>query len=195
MAFCANCGTKSVDGGRFCQNCGTPVAGAPSAAPVSQTQKPPPPYPGPPQQQDEKAPPGHFKVQLPLTGAVPGQMMQVQVPKEYPQAGQWSTFRIPPGSQPGGHVYAPLPTGGGAGGQFNAPYGGNGGYNNGGYPQYQQGPPQYQQGPPQYQQGPPQYQQGPPQYQQNTGMGAGTTALAAGAGVLGGWMLADAIFD
>jgi len=26
-------------------------------------------------------------------------------------------------------------------------------------------------------------------------MGAGTTALAAGAGVLGGWMLADAIFD
>ncbi len=47
--FCANCGTKSVDGGRFCQNCGTPVVGAPSAAPVSQPQKPPPPYPGQPQ--------------------------------------------------------------------------------------------------------------------------------------------------
>jgi len=28
----------------------------------------------PPQQQDEKAPPGHFRVQLPLTGVVPGQV-------------------------------------------------------------------------------------------------------------------------
>jgi hypothetical protein len=129
-------------------------------------------------QQEQQAPPGTFKVQLPH-GVQPNQMMQVQVPQGYPQAGQVSTFRVPPGSRPGGFVFAPLPTGAPPqGGQFHAPYG-NGGYNNGAYGGYNQ-PGGYQQG---------------GYYPQNNGPSAGGTALAAGAGALGGFLLADALFD
>jgi hypothetical protein len=39
-----------------------------------------------------------------------------------------STFKVPPGSRPGGFVFAPLPTANyGGGDQFTQPYG-NGGY-------------------------------------------------------------------
>ena len=113
-------------------------------------------------------------------------MMQVQVPPGHPQAGQVSTFRVPPGCKAGGFVFAPLPTGAAAqhGGQFNAPYGnggyGNGGYSNGGYGGYNQ---------------PGGYPAQGGYYQHNNGPSAGGTALAAGAGALGGFLLADALFD
>eukprot|EP00277_Geminigera_cryophila_P021681 CAMPEP_0179469154 /NCGR_PEP_ID=MMETSP0799-20121207/49921_1 /TAXON_ID=46947 /ORGANISM="Geminigera cryophila, Strain CCMP2564" /LENGTH=158 /DNA_ID=CAMNT_0021275555 /DNA_START=725 /DNA_END=1201 /DNA_ORIENTATION=- len=128
--------------------------------------RPPPSYSSAPkqqehcQQQQEHGPAGTFKVQIPH-GSQPGQVMQVQVPQGYPQAGQMSTFRVPPGTTPGGFVFAPLPTDGGAAG----------GYNQGGY-----GNQSYQQG----------------GYQNNRG---GSTALAAGAGALGGFLIADALFD
>lgn len=110
--------------------------------------------------------------------------MQVQVPAGYAEAGQMSVFHVPANVKPGGFLYAPLPTcasNQAAGGNFNAPYGAagnNGGYGMGGGFQ-QQG--MYGGQP-------------PPQYNNNR-PGAGTTALAAGAGALGGFMLADALFD
>ena len=93
------------------------------------------------------------------------------------------------GSKPGGFVFAPLPTGAPQqGGQFNAPYG-DAGYNNGAYGGYNQpvgGYPMQQQG---------YYPQQGGYYPQNNGPSAGGTALAAGAGALGGFLLADALFD
>mmetsp|Transcript_22789 Transcript_22789/g.35697 ORF Transcript_22789/g.35697 Transcript_22789/m.35697 type:complete len:252 (+) Transcript_22789:127-882(+) len=53
-------------------------------------------------------PPGLFKVVLPWS-AVPGQTMQVMVPPPFSQQGMTTKFVVPPGSKPGGIVYAPLP--------------------------------------------------------------------------------------
>jgi len=62
--------------------------------------------------------------------------MQVRVPAGYPQEGQLSQFRVPPGAKPGGLVHAPLPQNQGPGGGGYSNYGGGGGGY--GQPAYQQ---------------------------------------------------------
>mmetsp|Transcript_13254 Transcript_13254/g.32191 ORF Transcript_13254/g.32191 Transcript_13254/m.32191 type:complete len:218 (+) Transcript_13254:138-791(+) len=180
--FCMECGTPARQGAGFCSNCGTPAPATqprPSRAgsedgeefiPGATIGAPPAPV----------VPPGHFKAQLP-PGVAENQVVEVQVPAGYAQAGMRQRFRVPAGGAPQGFIYVPLPAAPapmhyGGGGYGADPYGG-GGYGGGGGP-YGGGGVHYVGGG---------YQQQPQRHENNNGM-------AMGAGLLGGLLLGDMLF-
>lgn len=99
--------------------------------------------------------------------------MQVPVPAGYPNAGAPAQFRVPEGAQPGGYVMVPIPA---------TSAGGAGPYN----PQ------------PQYvgqQQAYGNYGGGYGYQQQQGGMSTGGAIATGAVAGLGGYMVADALFD